>query len=107
MKPVFIYIPTTDLATATQFYRETLGLEETWREGDDTVAFAFPESNLQLMVTTSPGGPGPMYLVPSAAQWLVEHPSVEVSVPILEIPGGAVVGLRDPSGNEFYVFDQR
>lgn len=106
MKPSFIYIPTTDLAALATFYGDVLGLAEAWREGDDTVAYSLPDSDLQLMVSTDPGEQGPMYLVPSAEAWLAQNPDLEVAVPLAQIPGGAVVGLKDPSGNAFYVFDQ-
>jgi hypothetical protein len=47
-----------------------------------------------------------MYPEPSVAEWMVAHPTVEVASPAENIPGGAVVGLVDPSGTAFYVFDQ-
>lgn len=106
MKPSFIYIPTTDLSGSATFYRDVFGLEEAWREGDDTIAFALPDSDLQLMVSTDPGEQGPMYLVASAEEWMSQHPDLEVALPLEQITGGAVVGFRDPAGNAFYVFDQ-
>jgi catechol 2,3-dioxygenase-like lactoylglutathione lyase family enzyme len=104
--PNFFYIPTTDLEGTAQFYRDRLGLVEAWREGDDTIAFALPGSDIELMVSTSPGGHGAMYLVPSASAFVAEHPELEVVVPLEQIPGGATVGFEDPAGNAFYVFDQ-
>jgi catechol 2,3-dioxygenase-like lactoylglutathione lyase family enzyme len=106
VKPTFIYIPTDDLAGTVRFYRDDLGLDEAWREGDDTVAFALPDSDVQLMVSTAPGEHGPMYLVPSVAEWMLAHPDLEVVLPLEQIPGGATVGFRDPAGNAFHVFDQ-
>jgi len=106
VKPAFIYVPTDDLAATAGFYAEELGLDEAWREGDDTIAFALPDSDLQIMVSTAPGGHGPMYQVPSAAQWIAEHPTLEIVVPLEDIPGGATVGFADPAGNAFYIFDQ-
>jgi len=106
MKPTFIYLPTDDLDGTVRFYRDDLGLDEAWREGDDTVAFALPDSDVQLMVSTAPGEHGPMYLVPSAAEWVRAHPDLEVVLPLEQIPGGATVGFRDPAGNAFHVFDQ-
>ena len=106
MKPTFIFTPTDDLAATAAFYRDGLGLAESWREGDDTIAFALPGSELELMVSTSPGGHGPMYLVDSAADWVSAHPALEIAVPLEKIPGGATVGFTDPAGNAFYVFDQ-
>jgi len=106
MKLTFIYTPTSDLGKSAQFYSQTLGLNERWREGDDTIAFALPDSDVQLMVSTSPGAPGPMYLVPSVAEGIRAHPTIEIVAPAEDIPGGAVAELLDPSGTSFYVFDQ-
>lgn len=106
MKPAFVYVPTRDLAALAAFYGDTLGLEEAWREADDTVAYALPGSDLQLMVSTSAGEQGPMYQVDSVAEWMGAHGDLEVVVPLQEIPGGSVVGFADPAGNAFYVFDQ-
>jgi len=106
MKPTFFYVPTDDLAGTARFYADVLGFEESWREGDDTVAFATPDSDLQIMVSSAPGGHGPMYQVASAAEWIREHPGLDIAVPLDDIPGGATVGFTDPAGNAFYVFDQ-
>jgi predicted enzyme related to lactoylglutathione lyase len=106
MKPAFIFVPTTDLAALAAFYGDTLHLDEAWREGDDTVAFALPDSDVQLMVSSSPGRQGPMYQVESLSEWMRRHDGLEIAVPLEEIPGGAVVGYTDPAGNAFYVFDQ-
>jgi predicted enzyme related to lactoylglutathione lyase len=107
VKPSFIYVPTEDLASTAQFYGNVLGLEEAWREGDDTIAFALLDSELQLMVSTSPGAQGPMYFVPSVTDWVSQHSELEVTVPLENIPGGVVIGFTDPAGNAFYVFDQK
>lgn len=106
MKPAFIYIPTTDLAGTATFYRDVMKLDEAWREGDDTIAFALADSDVQLMVSSAPGEQGPMYLVDSVADWMREHADLEIVVPHEEIPGGAVVGYRDIAGNPFYILDQ-
>ena len=106
MKPSFIFVPTKDLAGTASFYGDTLGLTESWREGDDTVAFGLPDSDLELMVSTTAGEQGPMYLVPSVSEWVRQHADLEIVVPLEKIPGGVVVGLTDPAGNAFYVFDQ-
>ena len=106
MKLSYLYTPTRDLAASATFYRDVMGFDEAWREGDDTIAFALPESDVQLMLSSAPGEHGPMYLVPSAAEWVRAHPDLEVVLPLEQIPGGATVGFRDPAGNAFHVFDQ-
>lgn len=106
MELTFLYVPVTELAAAEAFYRDVLGLQEAWREGDGTVAFSLPGSSVQVIVSTDPDPAGPMYQVDDVAAWLAEHARLAVRVPRKEIPGGAVVGLADPAGNVFYVFDQ-
>jgi hypothetical protein len=106
VKLTFLYQPVTDLAGAVAFHRDQLGLEEAWREADDTVAFWVPDRSVQLMVSTTPQPAGPMYLVDSVDAWAREHPDVGTAVEKFEIPGGSVLGLTAPGGNTFYVFDQ-
>lgn len=106
MKLTFWYVPATDLAVETQFYRDHLGLEEAWSEGDDTVAFWMPERDVQVMVSTTPQPGGPMYLVDDVGAWVNAHPEVPVSINRYEIPGGSVAGFASPNGSAFYVFDQ-
>ncbi len=106
MELAYLYVPVTDLPAAEAFYRDTLGLEESWREGAGTIAFWSPDRLVQLMVDTDGYPGGPMYQVDDVVVWLAEHDAVPVRVPRYEIPGGAVTGLQDPAGNVFYVFDQ-
>jgi len=106
MRLSFVYHPTTDLPTAERFYREQLGLEEAWRDGDDTIAFAIPDSRTTVMVSTTPQPAGPMYLVDDLAAWTADHANLPIAVPRADIPGGAVTGFTGPDGFVFYVFDQ-
>lgn len=106
MKLAFLFLPVTDLAAAEEFYRGRLGLDEAWREGDGTVAFASADGAVQLMVSTDPYPAGPMLEVDDAAAWEAAHDGIPVAVPRYAIPGGEVVGFSDPGGNVFYVFDQ-
>ena len=102
----FLYVPVTDLTSAADFYRDELGLSEAWRESDDTVAFALPDSEVQVMVSTAPGSAGPMYEVDDLAVYLAAHQSVPRRGDVSEIPDGRVVELEGPDGNAFHVFDQ-
>jgi catechol 2,3-dioxygenase-like lactoylglutathione lyase family enzyme len=107
LKLTFIYQPIEDLREAVAFYRDRLGFEEAWREGDDTVAFWIPDRSVQIMVTTEKTGPvGPMYLVGDVDAWISDHPDVVVTVAPVTIPGGSVAGFAAPGGHTFYVFDQ-
>ena len=106
MKLAFVYAPVADLDQGAAFYRDTLGWSEAWRDGDDTVAFAIPGGDVQVMVSTTPQQAGPMYLVDRVADFLAAHPDLPVVVPVFAIPDGVVAGVTDPAGNVLYVFDQ-
>ena len=107
MELKYLHVPVADLAATVAFYADVLGLEEAWREGEDTVAFWVPDRSVQLMLVEGGHATGPMYLVDDAAAWAAAHADVPVRVPRYDIPGGSVAGYGDPGGNVFYVYDQR
>jgi catechol 2,3-dioxygenase-like lactoylglutathione lyase family enzyme len=105
MKLTFLYAPTTDLAAALTFYRDTLGLEEAWREGDETVVFALPDSDVQLMVSVdAEGAAAPIYLVDDVRAFLSSHPAIDAEP--MDIPDGTMATFTDPAGNPISVLDQ-
>ncbi len=106
MKLTFLYAPVDELGPALAFYRDALGWREAWREGDTTVAFHLPGSDVQVMVSESSSDvPGPMYLVQDARAFAA-HAGLSPAGAAEEIPGGVVLPFDDPAGNRFYVFDQ-
>jgi hypothetical protein len=106
MKLTFLYQPVDDLAVAAAFHRDLLGLDEAWREGDDTIAFWLPDRSAQIMLSGTPQPAGPMYLVEDLAAWTAAHAGIPVAIERYDIPGGAVAGFAAPGGAVFYVFDQ-
>jgi catechol 2,3-dioxygenase-like lactoylglutathione lyase family enzyme len=106
VKLTFLYQPVVDLQESVAFYRDQWGLEEAWREDDDTVSFWLPDRSAQFMVSTTPQPAGPMFLVESVDTWVRDHPDIATAVEKFQIPGGSVIGLAAPHGNTFYVFDQ-
>jgi len=103
----FLYAPGPSLQELLPFYRDELGLSEAWREGDKTVAFQLPDSDVQVMVVGDEDiAPGPMYQIDSVAEFLKAKPHFKVSLQPREIPDGWVAGVEDPAGNVIYVFDQ-
>ena len=101
----FIYAPVAELAPTVAFYRDVLGWDEAWREGDDTVAFSIPDSSVQVMVSVSQDPPGAMHRAAHLITFLGGNPGLDVFSPPSEIPGGRVAGVRDDGGNAVYFFD--
>jgi catechol 2,3-dioxygenase-like lactoylglutathione lyase family enzyme len=110
MRLEFIYLPVRDLPGALALYRDGLGFDELWREGEHTVGLAIPGSETALMVdgAAAPGsGPGPIFGVEQVDRWLAQQESpLDVFLPPFDIPGGRLMGFRDPGGNHVYVIDQ-
>jgi catechol 2,3-dioxygenase-like lactoylglutathione lyase family enzyme len=110
MKLEFMYLPTQDLAASLALYRDTLGFDELWREGDETVGLAVPGTDVALMIDAAPQpewGPGPIFVVPDAAAFHAQHDGAyELTVPPFEIPGGLMSMFKDAGGNPVYVMDQ-
>ena len=108
MRLEFVYLPVPDLQAALALYRDQLGFDELWREGDTTVGLGIPGTETALMVDGAavPGsGPGPVFGVESVDAWL-DGRKLDVAVPPMEIPGGRIMSFRDGGGNQVYVMDQ-
>jgi catechol 2,3-dioxygenase-like lactoylglutathione lyase family enzyme len=108
MRLDFVYLPVQDLAAALALYRDKLGFDEVWREGEHTVGLAIPGSETALMVdaAAAPGsGPGPIFGVESVDQWL-DGRDLDILLPPADIPGGRMMSFRDQAGNQVYVLDQ-
>lgn len=109
MKLAFVYVPVQDMPRALAFYRDQLGLEELWREGDGTVALRAPGDETGLMLDRVDSGPqaGPLFVVDSVAEFYATHrSSLAFDGEPAEIPGGYWVELRDPDGQLVRVLDQ-
>ena len=105
----FLYLPVPELESALAFYRDALGWEEGWREGQTTVALAMPGSAVQLMLDVDGDAPGagPVMVVDDVRAWIsARRDSLEVCREPNEIPGGWWAGFCDPFGNPVYVLDQ-
>jgi catechol 2,3-dioxygenase-like lactoylglutathione lyase family enzyme len=111
MKLTFLYQPVDDLDAAVAFYRDVLGLDESWREGKTTAAFQLPGTEVELMLDTPPGdGPewraGGMYGVEDVRKFVAEHPGIKWVGEEIEMPGGRGASFLDPAGNTVHIFDQ-
>lgn len=108
VKLEMIYLPVSDIGPALALYRDTLGFDEVWREGDSTVGLKVPDSEVVLMLDRDPyGRPGPMFTTDLVTDFLDRHgDAIDVVAGPMEIPGGYLVGFQDPGGNTVYVLDQ-
>jgi catechol 2,3-dioxygenase-like lactoylglutathione lyase family enzyme len=111
MKLTFLYQPVKDINAAVAFYRDVLGFDEAWREGDGTVAFKLPGSDVEVMldVPTSDGPQsqaGGFYIVDSVDKFVAEHPTIDYVGEVLDVPGGRAVTFLDPAGNAVHLADQ-
>jgi len=110
MRLDFIYVPVKELAPALALYRDSLGLDEMWREGDLTVGLGIPgtETAVMLDAQAAPGsGPGPMFGVERVDDWLAGlDAELDILQPPSDIPGGRIMSFRDGAGNCVYVMDQ-
>src|SRR5690349_16026549 len=99
MKLEFMYLPTQDLTASLALYRDTLGFDELWREGDSTVGLAVPGTDIALMIDAEAGpgwGPGPVFVVDDVAAFHARNDGgYALSVEPFEIPGGIMSALRD------------
>ena len=109
MKLEFLYMPTRDLSPALALYRDGLGWQEAWREGESTVSLTLPGTEVQLMLDANdPDAPvGPLFVVDSVETFHAGRPEnlVAIEEPS-EIPGGFLAVYQDPGGGAIYVMDQ-
>src|SRR5689334_12259415 len=102
MKLVFLYHPVDNIKDSLAYYRDTLGFEEAWREGEHTVALQIPNSEVRLLIEDDEKelGAGGVFLVESVDDFF--HANKEdldfVKGPI-DIPPGRYAIYKDHSGN--------
>jgi catechol 2,3-dioxygenase-like lactoylglutathione lyase family enzyme len=108
MKLEFLYTPVKDLQSALALYRDALGWEEAWREGDSTVSLKLPGTDVQLMLDEAEAGEvGPLFVVENVERFHADRPrGLTTRAEPQEIPGGFLVTYADASGNAIYVMDQ-
>ena len=110
MKLEFLNTPTRDLQAPLALYRDELGWEEAWREGDSVVCLKVPGSDVQLMLVAEDGAEsafGPIFVLDDVKRFHAQRPrGLRVMSGPQEIPGGYLATFEDPSGNTIYVMDQ-
>ncbi len=101
MKLEFLYTPTRDLQASLALYRDELGWEEAWREGDSTVSLKLPGSDVQLMLDATEedgeGAFGPLFVLDDVKRFHAERPDgLRVTSEPQEIPGGYLATFEGP-----------
>jgi catechol 2,3-dioxygenase-like lactoylglutathione lyase family enzyme len=109
MKLIFHSQPVKEMKKAVSFYRDVLGMEEAWREGDHTVAFK-TNSDTQILleddVEEHSYGPGSVFLVDSVDEFYQENnTSLNFVKEPSDIPPGRYAIFSDDSGNPIRIID--
>jgi catechol 2,3-dioxygenase-like lactoylglutathione lyase family enzyme len=110
MRLEFLNVPPRDLQASLALYRDELGWEEAWREGDSTVSLRLPGSDVPLMLVAGDGAEsafGPLFVLDDVRRFNAQRPrGLRVTAEPQEIPGGYLATFVDPSGNAIYVMNQ-
>ena len=108
MKLCFLYHPVNNLKESLTFYRDVLGFEEAWREGNHTIALSIPNTEQRIMIEEDEHdlGAGGIFLVDSVEEYYNEHQSKVnfVKMPS-DIPPGKYAIYLDDSGNPIRIID--
>jgi catechol 2,3-dioxygenase-like lactoylglutathione lyase family enzyme len=110
-KLTYVYLPVRDLKAARDYYRDVLGLEETWREGDIGCAFALPDTPVQLMLMLAEDGSsdaaGMVFNVDSVDKFHAEQRGkIDFAGEPFDVPGGGRwASAKDASGHGLYFVD--
>lgn len=108
MKLAFMYYPVKDLKETLQFYREVLGFEEAWREGEHTAALKLPDSDVRIMIEDEDEGlpAGGVFLLESVDAFFEENKQkVKFVKEPYDIPPGRYAIFTDNSGNPIRILD--
>ncbi|MDZ5472726.1 VOC family protein [Bacillus sp. 31A1R] len=110
MKLIFLFYPVKNLKESLAFYREKMGFEEAWREGEHTAALYLPGTDVRLMLedeVENEGLPaGGVFLVDSVNRYYEENQNELnfIKQPV-DIPPGRFAIFKDNSGNVIRILD--
>ncbi|GAF12613.1 hypothetical protein JCM19046_2356 [Bacillus sp. JCM 19046] len=107
MKLVFLYHPVKNLKESLRHYREVLGFEEAWREGDHTAALKM-NTDVQLLIEEDEQdlAAGGVFLVDSVDDFYKEnHMKFEFIKKPKSIPPGRYAVCKDWNGNFIRLID--
>lgn len=108
MKLAFLCHPVKYLKGSVRYYREVLGFEEAWQEGEHTVALKLPGSDVQLMLEDDGDGfpAGGVFIVDSVDRFYEENSTLEFVKEPCDIPPGRFAIFQDKSGNPIRIIDK-
>ncbi|MFJ7639997.1 VOC family protein [Peribacillus sp. NPDC097225] len=108
MKLAFLCHPVKYLKGSSRYYREVLGFEEAWQEGDHTVALKLPGSDVQLMLEDDEEGysAGGVFIVDSVDRFYHENSTLDFVKEPCDIPPGRYAIFQDRSGNPIRIIDK-
>lgn len=108
MKLCFLYHPVKNLKESLSFYRDVLGFEEAWREGEHTIALTIPNTEQRIMLEADEHeiGAGGIFLVDNVDEFFKENQSKLnfIKTPV-DIPPGRYAIFIDDSGNPIRILD--
>ena len=108
MKLAFLCHPVKDLMKSLDYYRDTLGFEEAWREGDHTIALKLPGTEVQLMIENDEPEltAGGIFIVESVDLYFEEHQDkLQFIKTPCDIPPGRYAIYKDDSDNLIRIID--
>jgi len=108
LKLVFLYQPVSNIKEALTYYRDVLGFEEAWREGEETIGMHLPNSDVRLMIEDENEGlpGGGIFLVDSVDEFYEEKKEkVHFIREPFDIPPGRYAIFTDNSGNPIRIID--
>ncbi|MCA0173066.1 VOC family protein [Bacillus sp. RAR_GA_16] len=109
MKLAFLCHPTKNLKESVSFYRDVLGFEEAWREGNHTVALKLEKNEeVQIMIEDDEDGvaSGGVFVLENVDEFYEENQSkLNFVKQPCDIPPGRYAIFTDPDGNPFRVID--
>lgn len=109
MKLEMFWVRASDPRETVRFYRDVLGWDEAWREGDLAMAFRMPGSDVQLLVDFAEESrctPGPYLRVDSVDSFYqANRDRLNFIVTPTDIPPGRYAAFADPTGNTLHIYD--
>lgn len=101
-----VRLPVDNIESGLAFYRDALGLELVWRDGD-SAGLGMPVDGTEIVIHTRGGSPETDLLVQSAdeAAQVVAEAGGSLSVAPFDIRIGRCCVVRDPWGNELVLLD--